>query len=132
MTDEVIIKGLDHCSSSGECKDCPANPRVGNFGYCTGLLMKAALDLINRQKAEIERLREEADGYEAELESEHLSRMDNIHELIAKIEKAKSEAIKEFAERIESELANNTEISSVGYQSIIAIINLVKEMTEEN
>jgi hypothetical protein len=57
-----------------------------------------ALDLIKRQKAEIERLHEDVDGYKAELESEHLSRMDNIHDLIAEIEKAKAEAIKEFAE----------------------------------
>jgi nitric oxide synthase oxygenase domain/subunit len=45
---------------------------------------------------------------------------------------ARAETIKEFAERIEPKMANNTDISAIGYQSVIAIIdNLVKEMTED-
>lgn len=55
-TDEEIIKGLQVCSSNGDCNECPINPHKGNYGFCTSLAIKAALDLISRQKAEIERL----------------------------------------------------------------------------
>lgn len=57
MTTEQIIKSLEICANDGDCKDCAINPHRGNYGYCTSLAIKAALDLINRQKAEIERSR---------------------------------------------------------------------------
>lgn len=55
MTDNEIIKALERCSTTmaGECKECPLYKQVDN---CTSKLTKDALDLINRQKAEIERL----------------------------------------------------------------------------
>ena len=54
MTDEQIVKALEYCSSSdlGQCKDCPFYEQCEN----DELLAKYTLDLINRQKAEIERL----------------------------------------------------------------------------
>jgi 5'-3' exonuclease len=57
MTDNEIIKGLLCCANNGDCKECPINPHHGNYGYCTSLAIKHALDLINRQKAEIEQLK---------------------------------------------------------------------------
>ena len=55
MTDNEIIKGLEICGGYGnypDCEDCPyydnRNCRYGKS------LIKDALDLINRQKAEIE------------------------------------------------------------------------------
>jgi N utilization substance protein A len=57
MTDEQIKKALECCANNGDCKECAINPHKGNYGYCTSLAIKAALDLINHQKAEIERLK---------------------------------------------------------------------------
>ena len=53
MTDNEIIKALECCSSSpAKCGDCPC------LQLCDCLAVeKDALDLINRQKAEIEQLR---------------------------------------------------------------------------
>lgn len=85
MTDNEIVKGLEICSNNGDCKECPINPHHGNYGYCTSLAIKAALDLINRQKAEIKKLRY---NLEAVLDE----RADH------------SEAYKEFAERSEKEI----------------------------
>ena len=75
MTDNEIIKALECCVKGLECKNCPANPHKGNYGYCTSLLLKAALDLINRQKAEIfkeknknSKLRNERNRLKAEVE----------------------------------------------------------------
>lgn len=108
MTDAEVIKALECCANNGDCKECAINPHKGNYGYCTSIAIKSALDLINRQKAEIERL------------------SDHFREVTKKI---KTEAIKEFAERLENKLANNTDISAVGYQSVIGdIINIIKEM----
>lgn len=50
MTDNEIIKALEICANDGDCKECKINPHHGNYGYCTSLAIKAALDLINRQK----------------------------------------------------------------------------------
>lgn len=58
FTDEEIIRALQVCVDNSSCKECPINPNHGNYGYCTNLALTYALDLINRQRAEIERLRE--------------------------------------------------------------------------
>ena len=53
MTDNEIIKCLRHCRA-GDCENCKAL----NVCDATFSFHKEALDLINRQKEEIERLRE--------------------------------------------------------------------------
>lgn len=50
MTEAGIIKALE-CCKNDDCDNCP-----NNFGNCYANLAGYALDLINRQKAEIERL----------------------------------------------------------------------------
>lgn len=58
MTDEQIKKALEVCSMTNmtlECKNCPYN--TFNVRYCSIKLCEDALDLINRQQAEIERLK---------------------------------------------------------------------------
>lgn len=131
--DNDIIKALEHCSENGECKDCLANPHKGNYGYCVGGLMKRAIDLINRQKAEIKRLEAEIDAQYEQAKADILGNMaDGGVSCHWCIEQHKAEAIEEFAERIEPKLANNINIGLAEYQFVIADINnLVKEMTEE-
>lgn len=69
MTDEQIIKALEYCCgnertnddecSSGKCYqvDLPESREDGTR-WCSQWLMRDALDLINCQKAEIERLKQ--------------------------------------------------------------------------
>ena len=54
MTDNEIIKALECCKTGDDCKGCPyyANGRY----TCGEHFNEDVLDLINRQKAEIERL----------------------------------------------------------------------------
>ncbi len=54
MTDNEIIKALECCKTGDDCKGCPyyANERY----TCGEHFNEDMLDLINRQKAEIERL----------------------------------------------------------------------------
>lgn len=91
MTDNEIIKMLECCKQEidsngvicGGCKKCPNYE--GETGLCKEDLPTVVLDLINRQKAEIERLKK--------IESNILNVM---RENVAQ---TKAEAYKEFAER---------------------------------
>ena len=82
-------------------------------------IANATLDLINRQKAEIERLKadaEMAEGYADALE-----------------ERAKAEAIKEFAMRLKALLRRNAHTSPLGWNlNDVIIDNLVKEMVGDD
>lgn len=86
MTDNEIIKALECCAKSS-CKNCPEN--CGS-AMCLKNLVIDSLDLINRQNAEIERVEKEL--MKCKIEKELL------HQTINQI---KSEAIKEFAEKLE-------------------------------
>lgn len=52
FTDEEIIKALECCCKDNYEGDCPKCPLQLN-GNCNVILAEHALDLINRQKAEI-------------------------------------------------------------------------------
>lgn len=57
MKDDEIIKALECCSEpAGKCccEICPLHHREDS---CTTALIKKAVELVNRQKAEIERLK---------------------------------------------------------------------------
>ena len=170
MTDEQIIKALECCIAHENCEEvscefCPYE-RVLN---CTGVMMQNAIDLINRQKAEIEELRSdkiiaerrEKDARElfvdctrqleeAKAEIERLKRgvtftftiedFKSIEEtIISRLDnEIKSEAIKEFAERLkEGEVYMRIEFPNTknGTEDYIVlsddIDDLIKEMTEE-
>lgn len=121
LTDSEIVKALEICSDKliVSCPDdCPFYDECEKDLY---VLKRQALDLINRKDAEIERLKEELDGetvknmrlgHEVErLQAENtdlkkaIETMTNEHikwgfEAKKRIENAKYEAYKEFAERL--------------------------------
>ena len=78
MTDDQIIKALECCCFSGDCDQCPYED-MGES--CKFESTKDALDLIKKQKAEIDKLKE------------------NNKEIMKTIAGVHTEAIKEFAER---------------------------------
>lgn len=121
MTDEQIIKTFSNCFNRGfdelNCNECPFYTATLK---CTEDLEKSIIDLINRQKAEIER---------SENLNEQLSNdIDIKYNLICKLEEdlrnSKSESIKEFAKFIIDESKNAT-------ISISDIPDYVKRMTGE-
>ena len=133
MTDEQIIKALECCATDdgNDCFQCPYCNlffEPGNGG-CVNRCRKDALNLINRQKTEIERLREyykmyfdrKAEIEEKQLEIEHMKDRCSLTEEY--IEKLKSEAIKEFAEQLCNGRVANDPI-------VIAVKAELKEMTE--
>ena len=97
MNDNDIIKALEHCAEGGYCGDCGYDIKSAK---CIANIMKDSIDLITSQNAEIERLREcpkcvyEYDGdmteFCVEAPCSNYKTADEI----------RSEAIKEFAERL--------------------------------
>lgn len=58
MKDTEILKALEICSSTTSCEGCPYYPEGIDIS-CSDQICKDAIELINRQKAEIERLRKQ-------------------------------------------------------------------------
>ena len=108
ITDNEIIKALECCKSENgnDCENCQfANIiyRQGEGG-CVNRLMSGSLDLIHRKDSEIERL-------------------------LQKLQQAQSEAIKEFAEKVDEILCLEIGPSKRVFWKISeGIKNLVKEM----
>ena len=86
MTDNEIIKALECCIGWQPCKEKQC-PMVKECNKDIDSVYKYALDLINRQKAEIERLTAVVDKTDAA----YFRKVDEV-------QRAKAEAIKEFAE----------------------------------
>lgn len=128
FTDEEIIEALDLCTQQNgsiPCYDCPCWSE--DEQECEGIDYTATLDLINRQKAEIERLKEcpkcvyEYDGEIMEY------CVQGPCSNFKTVEQIKAKAYKEFAERLKSYLLLNKK----GEMSVISFENvdtLLKEM----
>ena len=121
MTDNDIIKALQCCA---DCFGCPADcPLFEDDRACLLALNKPTLDLINRQKAEIERLTDEKENLRCVIE-----------DLSNNTEYAKAEAVKDFAEMLK-EFYTDEDITDDMHCPIgvikANIDNLVKEMVGE-
>ena len=102
MTDEQIIKALECCIYDTTCQECPYN----KLSTCIEVRHKNLLGVINRQKAEIDRLEQE-------------------------LEQAKLEAIKEFAVRLKNKIWYSDWCNLERTITPEIITTVVKEMTEE-
>ena len=109
-----------HWENDKTCEDCPAN--VFGFG-CANKMSKFVLGLINRQKAENEKITEK---YNCQ-QTVYVDLSKIIKEQAEELKQAKSEAIKEFAERLIKTAEYDDEYSTV---FVYNIKQLVKEMTE--
>lgn len=63
MNDADIIKSLKQCAAGGSCRHCPLEEEVG----CRQKAIAYALDLIKRQKEEIERMEKEISRLKLEM-----------------------------------------------------------------
>lgn len=117
MTDNEIIKALECCLAKENCEaiSCEKCPLEKQY-ECRDIMFHQTLDLINRQKTEIERLAKEL--MKCKLEKEMMYQV---------AEEIKVIAIKEFAEQLKKRfyLFNGRCVVDVPQ-----IDNLVKEITE--
>lgn len=132
MTDNDIIKALECCILYKQI--CSENCPLRDVKSCKENLRKHCLDLINRQKAEIEKWKEESSDKERAYTDEYCLRKEwqtKCQELLKDKQTAKSEAIEEFAERLKhSFFDNGYESPDVDFDYFVD--NLLKEMVGEN
>ena len=137
MTDKEIINVLSLCQleDSAVCETCPL---AEQYPWCDEILQKETFDLINRQKAEIERLNNCVKS-EDEIRAIMKSQMTPMVKVIVNeqidiaVKLAKAEAIKEFAERLKLMAPSICWDTRTEYFfSIKNIDNLVKEMVGDN
>ena len=115
-TDEEVIKALEHAMYSAKGED--------GFKELHWEMLKDFLDLITRQKAELDICRTAL-----KLISEELPEVKVIHH--RNIQRAKAEAIRAFAERLKKK--SYPFPCAIGVENAVtirAINDLVKEMTE--
>lgn len=166
MTDSEIIKALEQCNKDNGIKDCYECPNYEPLTQCKENLAELALDLINLQKTELDKYAQEQ--HNLMIEKDNLfdiveSQKAEIEKLVGNIDKlkaenerlqaekedlgerivkeyqngyqtAKAEAYKEFVERLKTNL--NTDIRAYGnctvHDMIGRIDNLLKEMVGED
>ena len=154
MTDNEIIKALEICIL-GDCSGCDC--RCGSVGDCRDTLNKHSLDLITRQRAEIERLEKTQVQYVKAWVDEFVSRLkidcslaipngallnNVIDELVESMKSDFSrlldftnliqvKAVKEFAERLKTEQSFYDGQETRIYLTEKDLDNLVKEMVGE-
>lgn len=119
MTNKEIIKALEClCGFALHCRKCPYSPRY-QFPLCQQRVAKDTLDLITRQQEEIERLK---------VENQSLRTAANSYKM--HYENAKSEAVKEFAEKLKRVWSDNRYDSpDIEFDYFI---DLVKEMVGDD
>ena len=108
-TDKDIISSLEVIATTCNCNECKM--RSGRWGACncSETTANAALELINRQKSEIERL-------------------------LQKLQQAKSEAYKEFTEKLKLHsyiMSDESQTGIINRYSVVTvnqIDNILKEL----
>ena len=123
MTDEQIIKNAEY-HKLGNCSRCDYK----NYGSnCLHELLNDSIKMAKRLCEDVADLEE---GYNDGIVCISRYKAEN-ERLLQKLQQAKSEAIKEFAERLKEKLQWDVEFDNkLVFESDID--NLVKEMTEEN
>ena len=131
ISDDEIISSLEVIATTRNCSECKI--RNCNWGdcNCSQITANAALDIINRQKAEIERLKEcpkciyEYDGNTTEY------CIQGPCSNFKTAEQVRTEAYKEFAEHLKEMWSNNYYDSpDVDFDEFVD--NLLKEMVGED
>ena len=150
MTDNEIIKALEYCANCENCFYGTTNCPLGEEMECRSLLAQNALDLITSQQAENENLKVENQSLrtaanslkmhyeEAQAEIENLKNENfilsqkraNIFEITEAYGRGKSEAVKEFADRLKKDIFNTEYHIDRYYRR--SIDKLVKEMAGKN
>ena len=134
-TDEQIVKALECCANNEKdntcryCSECPASNWELDDEECDCMhsMYTRSISIINRQKEEIERWQKF--GYTVgELARD---RKEEIGRLKKEKETARSEAIKEFAERLKGHIVQTCCVVTDDVDGIYKEINkIAKELTE--
>lgn len=133
MTDKEIESSLKVIATTRNCNECKIRNCKWGTCNCSQITANAALDLINRQKTEIERLKCEM-GKLLPKDCSYAMQMEVSNKLESQI---KSEAIKEFAEKLKEKISDCHIVSDGEYCGFDCgdvhecIDNILKEMVGE-
>ena len=127
FTDKEIKSSLEVIATTRNCNECKIRNCKWGTCNCSQITANAALDLINRQKAEIERLKEcpkcvyEYDGEVMEY------CVQGPCSNFKTVEQIKVEAYKEFAKRLKSYLLLDKigEMSVISFEMIDELLNVM-------
>lgn len=119
LTNEDIISSLKVIATTRNCNECKIRNCKWGTCNCEQITANAALELINRQKSEIERLQKEVNLVSIQFQ-----------DLQERTDEVKTEAYKEFAKRLESYVLFNKkcEMSVLSFENIS---NFYKEMVDK-
>ena len=120
MTDNEIIKAFEHLVKN-------ANNHIPITGK---MLLEDVLDVLNRQKAEIERLKNQKCLYAFDGEFKDCIKADCFYR--KKEDEVKSEAVKEFVDGFNSMLANFDDYDTLHIYEIKTRIDSLKEMVGDD
>lgn len=119
LTDKEIISSLEVIATTGNCEECEIRNCKWGTCNCSQITANMALDLINCQKSEIERLKKEV----SVARDAYISIQDRY-------EHTKAESYKEFAGIIKDKWFDNRYDSpDVDFDDFI--LNLLKEMVSK-
>lgn len=122
LTNEDIISSLEVIATTRNCNDCKIRNCKWGTCNCEKITANAALDLISRQKAEIEKLN-----------GELIHALSELSLILASLNIAKAKAYKEFEARLENEINIRTTLSREQDKNVIHMMhNLLKEMVNNN
>ena len=141
MTDKEIINASE-CCKKDDCDNCP-----NDFGNCYANLSGYAIDLINRQKAEIDELKHEREvliediHHFVDKNNEQLEEIEKLERIISYLEgvcestpdKVRVEVVKEFADRLLNKV-RVVQVSNLTWVWLISqddINDIIKEMLGE-
>lgn len=134
MNDAEIIKALECCrNGDGVCEDCPSNNKRKNGKDCIDGIIREALALINRQQTEIEKLKKDVidiDNFARDLCKERIlngNKIATFEDLQSYISKQKSEAVREFAEKLKQKF-NGLEYNANTTRKTLAVDVVERQM----
>lgn len=139
MTDDEIITALECCDFTDikACEECP----LYHTSDCISVIIDKTLDLVNRQKAEIERLASRFNDYPVKTLIDNNNMMcskssEDYDKWFFNVSKDISyQAIKEFADRLKDS-TDKTRIKIMETEKVVFYMDefkldkLIKEMTE--
>ena len=144
MTDNEVIKALECCLdiSPSTCKSCSLFNVTNSTMVCSKIATKFALDLINRQQAEIERLKNILICFMGALgkvrnidDIESISQIPLMTELNKGIRaEIKAEAYKECIENVKNYIKTHCNPYSkpdFDYDTSIKILNFIDNLVKE-
>ena len=107
MTEIEIMKALFFCKEQGLTSECTGCPYKGEKRDCMEVMLEDAIALLNRKNEEIEEKDAEIEGLEEDLMESNIEIAElykckfSAEDVAYNITRARAEAIKAFAERVE-------------------------------